>query len=193
MTPGESGTLLAMDSRYRIRSVRSHELDRLLAIDDAAGTVYAQFGIRLDLPRSHPFVQHEARRWRASIDNGRAWAAVDAADQPHAFATLSEVDGAPYLDQLSTDPAHGRRGLGRGLLEHVKRAAGSRTLWLTTYAHLPFNAPFYAKHGFSIIDSQRAGPEIRALLRDQRRYLPDPHERVVMVRKSDRPFPRSGG
>ena len=61
---------------------------------------------------------------------------------------------ASVLDGLGHDvhPDHGRRGLGARLLRAVldlARARGCGVVTLTTYRDLPWNAPFYARHGFA--------------------------------------------
>jgi len=61
-------------------------------------------------------------------------------------------------------------------------AAGSSALWLTTYAHLPFNRRYYERHGYRVVPEAEWGPEIRHHLSEQRRYLPAPKERVAMRR-----------
>jgi hypothetical protein len=76
-----------------------------------------------------------------------------------------------------------RRGVGSVLLEEAKawaERAGRRELWLTTYAHLPWNLPFYARRGFARMAEADCGRELRAILEDQRRWLPDPQQRVAM-------------
>lgn len=54
------------------------------------------------------------------------------------------------LDQLSVDPAYGRRGIGRALLEAAVtagRAAGYSVIGFTTFRDVAFNAPFYVSMG----------------------------------------------
>ncbi len=59
-------------------------------------------------------------------------------------------------------------------------------LWLTTYAHLPWNGPFYERHGFVVMRDNDCGPELRAILDEQRAVLPDPKKRVAMARRPGR-------
>jgi GNAT superfamily N-acetyltransferase len=56
---------------------------------------------------------------------------------------------------MDVDPAHGRRGLGAALVETVcdwARIQGYGVISLSTFRDLPWNAPFYAKLGFQILD-----------------------------------------
>lgn len=82
--------------------------------------------------------------------------AVDVADadalaSPVGFAHLLDADGLAHLEQVSVHPDHGRRGLGRALVEASlteARDRGYSRVTLRTYAELPWNAPFYASCGF---------------------------------------------
>ena len=59
--------------------------------------------------------------------------------------------GGAHLAQLSVQPDHGRRGLGRALLRAACEWAlghGYDELTLTTYRDVPWNGPFYASEGF---------------------------------------------
>ena len=101
-------------------------------------------------------------------------------------AALALPDGKPYLEQLSVRPAQGRRGLGGALLERACRWAAAQTaseLWLATYAHLPWNAPFYERRGFRQVPEASCGPELRALIAEHKRVLPQPEQRVVMLQR----------
>jgi GNAT superfamily N-acetyltransferase len=74
-----------------------------------------------------------------------------AGDPAIGFAHVVDMESHAHLAQLSVHPDHGRRGVGAALLEAaVERAAlkGHGSLTLTTYADLPWNGPFYARHGF---------------------------------------------
>jgi GNAT superfamily N-acetyltransferase len=74
-----------------------------------------------------------------------------AGDPAIGFAHVVHMESHAHLDQISVHPDHGRRGVGTALLEAAaERAAlkGHGALTLTTYADLPWNAPFYARNGF---------------------------------------------
>jgi hypothetical protein len=51
---------------------------------------------------------------------------------------------------------------------------------LTTYAHLPWNRPFYESAGFVVVPVSECPPEMVAILDDQRRWLPAPDQRIAM-------------
>lgn len=170
---------------YTLRLARMDELPIAVEIDDAAGALYAQAGLAIALAPDHPFVVAEQARWRSAIEHGQLWFGCAGA-QPVGFGALGRVGGLAYLEQLAVRPEHGRRGLGALLLaaacEHAERA-GEAELWLTTYAHLPWNGPYYERHGFSLVPESRCSPELQAVLAEQRAALPDPSQRIAMVRK----------
>lgn len=105
------------------------------------------------------------------------------------FAALDLLDGQPYLDQLAVTRAAMRRGVGRRLLERSAewaRDAGGPSIWLTTYAHLPFNRPYYERHGYVVVPEAECGPGLRKHLAEQRGHLPEPAQRVAMRRVLER-------
>jgi len=78
--------------------------------------------------------------------------------EPVGFALSRPVDDTLYLDQVSVDPAHGRRGIGRALVERTAeeaRAVGFRSVTLSTFRDLPWNGPFYRSIGFREVPRRR--------------------------------------
>ncbi|MHA7155193.1 GNAT family N-acetyltransferase [Arthrobacter sp. TMN-50] len=70
------------------------------------------------------------------------------------FARLEEVDGGAHLEQLSVLPHHAGQGIGRGLVEASMgwaRRQGYGSMTLSTFAHVSFNARFYASCGFKLV------------------------------------------
>jgi GNAT superfamily N-acetyltransferase len=172
---------------FSLRLARSGELRELVAIDDAASSLFAEAGLVLDLGHEHPFVEAEVGRWAFAIENGLAHVAVDAEDRPLAFMTLGVVDGAPYLDQLAVRPRAMRHGMGGALIARALEWSEPHALWLTTYGHLPWNRPYHERHGFVVVADHECGPELREILELQRAVLPAPKERVAMVCRRDAP------
>jgi len=112
--------------------------------------------------------------------------ATDCQGEPVGFAALTVLDQEPYLEQLSVRMRAMRHGIGSLLLtvaETVARRTPARTLWLTTYRHLPWNRRFYEKAGFRVVSSERWGKQVTREVRFQRRLLPQPDERVVMCKE----------
>lgn len=169
---------------FLLRTADAAALAALVHLDDAACILYERAGMEFSFPSEHPFIQDEWTRWRRVLERGRGRAVVTAAGELAAFAIFGEVDGEPYLDQLSVHPDHQRRGLGSALVAECGRWAKGRDLWLTTYAHLPWNGPYYGRLGFSRVTEEQCGAEMRAILQSQRAALPEPEQRIAMVRRA---------
>ena len=169
-----------MDS-FSLRKARADELQRLLGIDDEASELFTRAGLTFTTDANHPFSVAESARWAKAIEEQLAHVAVNHQDEPIGFVTLSFVDQEPYLDQISVLPGVMQRGIGTMLLRHAISWSNGRPLWLTTYSHLSWNKPFYERRGFTAVAEGTCGPELRAILQEQRAVLPDPHHRVAMV------------
>ncbi|MFI6597033.1 GNAT family N-acetyltransferase [Nonomuraea sp. NPDC050536] len=88
-----------------------------------------------------------------------------AGDPPVGFAGIIELDGRVHLEQLAVLPQHGRRGIGGALVSAVLAAAaaqGSPGVTLLTFRDVPWNAPFYARHGFTEFPAAQWGPGLHA-------------------------------
>lgn len=120
-----------------------------------------------------------------AIGRGLVWTALDADDEPLGFVWLDTEAGGDGIGiaEINVLPPHGRRGIGAGLLEHAcawARAAGYRRVDLGTLADVPWNAPFYARHGFAVVDKNDPAFAF-ARQRDRENGFPD-SLRVFMTR-----------
>jgi len=100
----------------------------------------------------------------------RAAAVLVVGSPPVGFAQLDVVDGRAHLQQLAVDPIYGRRGLGTALVQACGMWAARHAfseLTLTTFAQVPFNAPFYSRLGFRVIDDAVLPPGLAVLRRQE--------------------------
>jgi hypothetical protein len=91
----------------------------------------------------------------ACRDEGRLWVITAADDRPAGFLITDMVDGCVHVEQVSVDPGSARQGLGRALLDHAAERAATAdvpALTLTTFADVPWNAPYYVRCGFRVLD-----------------------------------------
>jgi N-acetylglutamate synthase-like GNAT family acetyltransferase len=68
------------------------------------------------------------------------------------FAVLR---GRIYVEALDVVPQHAGRRIGAALLDHVDaraRETGATHVELSTFRHVPWNAPYYQRLGFSVLD-----------------------------------------
>jgi len=106
-------------------------------------------------------------------------------DRPAAYLLAAVVDGALHVEQVSVAPAQARRGIGAALVDHlaaVAAAEGRPALTLTTFRDVPWNAPYYRRLGFAVVERGDQGPELRALVAREAATIPGDAPRVAMRR-----------
>jgi GNAT superfamily N-acetyltransferase len=116
---------------------------------------------------------------------GRLRVITGADDRPVGFLITAIVDGCLHIDQVSVDPCSARRGLGRALLEHAAEqaaAAGIHAMTLTTFADVPWNAPYYQRCGFRVLDDAEVTQGLRAIRQREAALGMDRWPRVCMRR-----------
>jgi GNAT superfamily N-acetyltransferase len=167
---------------YVIEPAREDDLAKLRRVEIAANALFegrAVAGVVADDATGFDELAHAHAA-------GLLWVARAPDGEPVGFALCERVDGAVHLEEMDVDPAHGRRGLGRALLEAVvawAERAGHPAVTLTTFRDVPWNAPFYASAGFRALAEEEIGPELAALVREETARGLDPSERVVMRRE----------
>jgi GNAT superfamily N-acetyltransferase len=146
-----------------IRDARADELETLRDIESAAGRLFIGVGMTFVADDPPPPVELFRRHQRA----GLAWVAVDPADHPIAYLVADRVDGNAHIEQVSVHPSFGHRRIGRSLIDHLDGWAGEHglpALTLTTFAEVPWNAPYYLRCGFAPVPDAAMGPELADLV-----------------------------
>lgn len=67
------------------------------------------------------------------------------------FPAAQSIGASLDIVEMDVLPSHGRKGIGALLLQHAAehcKSLGHCEITLTTFASVPWNAPFYVKHGF---------------------------------------------
>jgi GNAT superfamily N-acetyltransferase len=153
----------------------SEELSGLVAVELAADRLFEQVGIVF--PPGTTMVEEVEDPSTVLVEGV----------PPRGFALVGWVDGNLHLDQLAVHPDHMRQGIGgrllTGVLDHA-RAAGAPAVTLTTFEKVPWNAPWYARHGFAVLAPEQWGPELRALVAHERELGIEVAPRVVMARRT---------
>ncbi|WP_370618892.1 GNAT family N-acetyltransferase [Mumia sp. Pv 4-285] len=119
-----------------------------------------------------------------SVDRGTTWVEVDGDGSPVAFASVGIVDGCAHLEQLSVHPSCARQGIGRALVDAVEvwaRDHGLTVMTLTTFADVPWNAPYYRRLGFDVVPEALWSPGVRERIAEESAFF-DPWERVAMAK-----------
>lgn len=107
----------------------------------------------------------------AGIDACLLWVAECASAGPVGFVVCERHTPSLHIREMDVRPSFGRRGIGTRLLLQTFSAAkgsGLQCVTLTTFSHLPWNAPFYAKRGFVVVQSFERFPHLEAALRHER-------------------------
>ena len=169
---------------YRIRPAKESDIPHLSGIEQRASELFASTPFAVEAVASCLSDEFHREQWQA----GRLWVAADADDTPVAFAAVIILGGRPHLHELSVDPAHGRRGIGRRLVEAVcewAAAEGHGGVTLSTYKDVPWNAPFYERIGFRVLAESELDESLRGVRFEEGRAGLDIAARVMMVRDLD--------
>jgi GNAT superfamily N-acetyltransferase len=147
---------------YDVRPAARADLPALAAVERAAQALFAHAGM--------PELADAPVLSLAEVEQYAADGFVAVAEHPRdgivGFVVVRPLGGAAHVQELDVHPDHGRQGLGRALLDRAlawARAAGYRTVTLSTFRDVPWNAPFYARVGFRETAPGEASPELRAL------------------------------
>jgi GNAT superfamily N-acetyltransferase len=151
----------------RLRPGRLSDLPQLEIIGQEAALLFP----RSDLPPelAQPVSPIElAQGVAASL----LWVAESTPEEaPVGFVVCERFPSCLHIVEMDVRPSFGRRGIGTRLLLHACAAAkdfGLPFVTLTTFRHLPWNAPFYAKHGFVVARKLGRFPHLEEALRQER-------------------------
>jgi len=124
------------------------------------------------------FAQHVRTRtlWVVTIDDS----------PPVGLAFTSEIDGLAHLEEIDVHPDVAGKGVGSELLEAVvaiARVSGYEAITLSTLVDVKWNAPFYAKRGFRILEPHELTPGLVRLQQREAAGGFPMHLRVIMRRE----------
>jgi GNAT superfamily N-acetyltransferase len=166
----------------RIRAARGEDLPVLRDVECAAGQLFHDVGMSEIADDEPPSLDTLARYQLA----GRAWVATDSTDVPAAYLLVDMVDGNLHIEQVSVHPRRARQRIGQRLLDHVAGhalATGAPALTLTTFADVPWNAPYYRRCGFVAVDDTALTSGLRSIRAHEAARGLDRWPRVCMRRE----------
>lgn len=164
-----------------IRVARADDLPALREVEREAGVAFGDVGMQA-VAEDEPL---SVEKLAAFQEDGRAWVATDDQDNPVGYLIAKIVDGGGYVEQVSVHPTYARQGLGRALLDVASAWAGSqgqRVLLLTTFAHVPWNAPYYGRLGFRVMAPEELPHGLRRIRALEAARGLDAWPRVTMCR-----------
>lgn len=170
-----------MEPRPVVRPAVPDDLPVLRDIERAAGEAFRAVGmgpIADDEPPSLPELARYQEAGRALV----ACAGAAPGGVPLAYLLWEPVDGRAHIEQVSVHPDGARRGLGRALIERAQRDSGLPSVTLTTFADVPWNAPYYARLGFRVLADADLSRGLREIRRREAELGLDRWQRVCMRR-----------
>ena len=102
------------------------------------------------------------------------------------FVMFAPLPTRFYIEELDVLTAWAGRRIGAALLEQVDglaRKAGARRLVLSTFRDVPWNAPYYRRLGFDVIESGQLDAKLRAIRAAHVAHGLDESKRVFMCRE----------
>ncbi|WP_430787433.1 GNAT family N-acetyltransferase [Actinoplanes sp. G11-F43] len=164
----------------RIRAARGDELEVFQAVERAAGEAFRGIGMP-EIADDEPLAVGVLAEY---VRGGRAWAADDGGGAV-GYLIVDLVDDGVHIEQVSVHPRCARRGVGRLLIEEAAGYAariGASRVTLTTFAEVPWNAPYYRRCGFTVLPDEAIGVGLRAVREHERAVGLDRWVRVCMER-----------
>ncbi|MEG5464810.1 GNAT family N-acetyltransferase [Enterobacter chuandaensis] len=141
-----------------LRPTRIDDVAALPAIERAAGERFRDYP---DLARLADGEVISAEQHLDYAERGLSWLAL-ANDRPVGFILTEAHASSLFIVELSVDRDWQGKGFGRQLIARAAdhaRQMGLRSLTLTTFRDVPWNAPFYARLGFEYVTDLT--PELR--------------------------------
>ena len=141
---------------FTIRKAREEDLPLLGPVENSASQVFRT--VNLDHIANGPTLPNP--QLSAMSNSNHLWVAVNTLDQPVGFVGGEEVDGSFYIVEISVAQHFQGKGAGKALMaamEQQIRKESFKDITLTTYKHLPWNGPWYAKRGYSDVQVDELG------------------------------------
>jgi GNAT superfamily N-acetyltransferase len=150
-----------------IRPARAEDAEALPQIEQSAGLAFRA------IPELAWLADGDnvgVERHRALIVRGACWVAADEEDRPVGFLSAGIEGDALHVWELDVRLDRQGQGIGRALLERAvagARRRGLAAVTLTTFRAVAWNAPFYRKSGFRILEDAEIDGRLAGLLSDE--------------------------
>ncbi|GAA1896912.1 GNAT family N-acetyltransferase [Streptomyces durmitorensis] len=177
----------------RIRPATRAELPTLQDIERAAGAPFRALGMAAIADDEPPTLalleefRHAGRAWVATGEGeGEGESESESDGTPVAYLLSTPVDTATHIEQVTVHPRAARHRIGQALIEHTAERAreqGREALTLTTFADVPWNAPYYARIGFHVLAEAELTPGLRKIRAHEAELGLDRWPRVAMRRE----------
>ena len=137
---------------YSIRLARPEDAESFALVEEDAASLLREYpGLEgVPIPPSE-----SEEHYHAVIARGHCLTAVED-DETAGFAAAGRVRRELHLHELSVRRQSQGQGIGATLLRALMidaRNCGLRAITLNTFRDVPWNEPFYAKHGFVEVEN----------------------------------------
>ncbi|MEG2173363.1 MAG: GNAT family N-acetyltransferase [Desulfovibrionaceae bacterium] len=108
-----------------------------------------------------------------AVQKGLLWVALVGGGRPVGYCLVQLIQDAALLAQMDVHPDHMCKGIGSALVAHVTdylKLHEKAAFYLTTFTHVPWNAPFYAKLGFEVLNKEEIPLFLNMILDEEKRY-----------------------
>jgi GNAT superfamily N-acetyltransferase len=171
-----------MHAGYTIHLATAAHVAALPGIESKAAARFAGWHV----PRAVLIKTTSLPALAAAQATGQLWVALSRSDDPVGFGLVEALGTRLHLEELDVLPDHGGRGIGTALVDEIERWARLnrfREIALTTFRDVPWNAPFYQKLGYEIVDEPRLDAVLRRWLKDDGARGLDQTRRVAMRKR----------
>ena len=154
--------------RYFIEQASADHVPLLAAIEIAAASIFPP-GTIPDHIRSD---STPVSTLFHAVQDGLLWMALAKDGRTVAYALVQLIEDAALLAQMDVHPDYMRKGIGSALVLRVVeelRSLKKPVLYLTTFIHVPWNAPFYEKLGFVVLKNEETPLFLKDILEEEKR------------------------
>ncbi|MEE9380409.1 MAG: GNAT family N-acetyltransferase [Hyphomonadaceae bacterium] len=141
----------ALPDGYAIRAAQTVDIPQFALIESAADKLFEPTGLMENATEQDSI---PALVFEDAIPQGLVSVVELGGNEIIGFSLCSVRKPDLYLDQVAVYPDHCRKGLGTALINTVMKDARARklkTVSLSTFRNVPWNAPYYARLGFKEI------------------------------------------
>jgi GNAT superfamily N-acetyltransferase len=168
-----------------IRPATELDLQRLVDVEVAAGQLFHAVG-KSKVAENVPNIAD----LREAVAAERVWV-TSIRGEVAGYITAELIDGNAHVAQVSVVPTYAGRRIGKAMIEFIEawgQTAGCPATSLTTFRDVPWNAPYYLRLGYQVLDDNRIGPELARTMAHEA-SLPgiEATLRCAMIKSNDSP------
>lgn len=163
-----------------IRPARAEDAEALPAIERSAGLAFRAIA---ELAWLADGDNVSVERHRALIAGGACWVAAEQQVRPVGFLSAGIEGDALHIWELDVRLNRQGQGIGRALLERAvadARRRGLAAVTLTTFRAVAWNAPFYRKFGFRVLEGAEIDGRLASLLGEEAKHGMPSDQRCAM-------------